>query len=213
MIGVAAAGGRSTRLGRDKTRLCLYGDAGPTLLERTLDLLSACTDEVVISCRADALLRPPGRDCRLVPDAVPDAGPLGAICSCLRVLGGPLLVLACDLPFMQEAVLRRLLRARKHRPPDRCMTVFRERETGRIEPLVAVYEPECLPLFEAALWSGERRLRRAVPGERRLHLDYGPEEAEFFFNINTPEDLHRAGLRPEQESRRSDVPPTWRTTS
>ncbi len=212
MIGVATAGGRSSRLGLDKTRLRLYGETGPDLLERTLDLLAACTDEAVISCRADAPILPCGRTCRLVPDAVPHAGPLGALYSCLRALGGPLLVLACDLPFMEEAVVRRLLSAREHRPADRCMTVFRERETGRLQPLVAVYEPECLPLLEAALASGERRLRRAVPEARRLHLDYGRNEAHAFFNINTPEDLHRARLSVQQRPDRPEMPPAWRST-
>ena len=51
MIGVVLAGGRSTRLGQDKVRLRLPGD-GRDMLARTADLLAACTDGVVISCRA-----------------------------------------------------------------------------------------------------------------------------------------------------------------
>ena len=49
MIGAVLAGGRSTRLGRDKTRLRLPGD-GRDMLARTADLLAACTDEVLVSC-------------------------------------------------------------------------------------------------------------------------------------------------------------------
>ena len=77
MIGVVLAGGRSTRLGQDKVRLRLPGD-GRDMLARTADLLAACTDGVVISCRApdagEETLALPG--IRSIPDAKPGLGPL-----------------------------------------------------------------------------------------------------------------------------------------
>ena len=76
MIGVVLAGGRSTRLGQDKVRLRLPGD-GRDMLARTADLLAACTDGVVISCRApdagEETLALPG--IRSIPDAKPGLGP------------------------------------------------------------------------------------------------------------------------------------------
>ena len=101
MIGVVLAGGRSTRLGQDKVRLRLPGD-GRDMLARTADLLAACTDGVVISCRApdagEETLALPG--IRSIPDAEPGLGPLGGVWSALRELRQPILVLSCDLPFM-----------------------------------------------------------------------------------------------------------------
>ena len=80
MIGVVLAGGRSTRLGQDKVRLRLPGD-GRDMLARTADLLAACTDGVVISCRApdagEETLALPG--IRSIPDAEPGLGPLGGV--------------------------------------------------------------------------------------------------------------------------------------
>ena len=98
MIGVVLAGGRSTRLGQDKVRLRLPGD-GRDMLARTADLLAACTDGVVISCRApdagEETLALPG--IRSIPDAKPSLGPLGGVWS------AP----AC-LPFFEEARARNL---------------------------------------------------------------------------------------------------------
>ena len=194
VIGVVLAGGRSSRLGLDKVRLRLGGAGKPDMLHRTLALLAACTDELAVSCRAGSAFPElePFFFFRPVPDLLPDLGPLGGLYSCLRALGGPLLVLSCDLPFMEESVLRRLLLARETRRPEQCLTTFQQSETGYIEALVSVYEPECLPWFEKALSSGLRRLNLVVPAELRAHVPYGREESLPFFNVNEPADLELA---------------------
>lgn len=151
MIGVVPAGGRSTRLGQNKVRLHLLDD-GRDMLARTANLLAACTDGVVISCRApgageETLALP---DIRSIPDAEPGLGPLGEVWSALRELRQSILVLSCDLPFMDMPTLRRLIGARGTRPPEALMTTSRQAETGSIEALVPIYEPAYLPFFKEA---------------------------------------------------------------
>ena len=193
MIGVVLAGGRSTRLGQDKVRLRLPGD-GRDMLARTADLLAACTDGVVISCRAPAS----GEDTpalpgiRSIPDAEPGLGPLGGVWSALRELRQPILVLSCDLPFMDGPTLRRLLDAREARLPGTIMTTYQQEETGFIEALVAVYEPACLPWFDAAWEQGIRKFSVVIPEELRTHVPYARSEALPFFNINYPADFEIA---------------------
>lgn len=210
VVGVVLAGGLSSRLGTDKARLRLLPlqpprteratDSVPAraappapleqdLLTRTIDLLRACTDDVAVSCRASGQSSRDVRPWRHIPDEEEGNGPVGALCSILRAEPRPVLVLPCDLPFMTEQVLRRLLAARAARPPDAVMTVFRQRETGRLEPLVAIYEPACRPWFEAALTTGERRLGAVVPERLRVCIPYTEAEALPFFNLNTPADL------------------------
>ena len=225
--GVVRAGGRSSRLGEDKARLRLgprkkYGSpnavcpapadrpgrewaghdwigrerTGPDMLTRTLRLLRACTDDVAVSCQSSRDVRP----WRRIPDEREGMGPIGAICSILRAEQRPVLVLSCDLPFMTGQVLRRLLAARAARPSDALMTVFRQTETGYIEPLVAVYEPACRPWFEAAVAAGKRRLGNVIPESLRACVPYGREEALPFFNINYPADLEAARLLAEHRA-------------
>ena len=193
MIGVVLAGGRSTRLGQDKVRLRLPGD-GRDMLARSADLLAACTDGVVISCRApdagEETLALPG--IRSIPDAEPGLGPLGGGWSALRELRQPILVLSCDLPFMDGPTLRRLLDAREARLPGTIMTTYQQEETGFIEALVAVYEPACLPWFDAAWEQGIRKFSVVIPEELRTHVPYSRSEALPFFNINYPADFEIA---------------------
>ncbi len=178
MIGVVLAGGRSTRLGQDKVRLRLPGD-GRDMLARTADLLAACTDGVVISCRApdagEETLALPG--IRSIPDAKPGLGPLGGVWSALRELRQPILVLSCDLPFMDVPTLRRLIDARGARPP---------------EALVSIYEPACLPFFEEARARNLRQLNLVIPEKLQSRVVYTRAEALPFFNINFPGELEQA---------------------
>jgi len=189
ITGVVLAGGLSTRLGHDKAVIRLHGEQGPDLLVRTAALLEPLVDEVWISCR-------PGR-CVTGPylriyDEVQGLGPFGGVMTALRAAQGPVLVLSCDLPFMERTLLERLLERRVARHPEALMTTFRQEETGFIESLVAVYEYACLPFFEDALTDGVHKLSRVIPAERREDIVYTQNEALPFFNVNYPADLEMA---------------------
>lgn len=192
MIGVVLAGGKSSRLGQDKTAVTYQGE---TLLERSARLLGACCDRVFVSCR-DPRIVPPGL--AVIEDETERVGPLGGITTALRRLDGPVCVLACDLPFMERRFLDALLAARETRPVECVMTAWQQRETGFIESLVAIYEPAALPLLEEGIAAGHFKLSRLVPPRLRHTLVYGPEDSRFFFNVNYPRDLGQ--LRPDLTS-------------
>ncbi len=181
--GLVLAGGKSRRMGRDKTRLEIDGR---TLLERAVTLLREVAGEVHVSGADPSDL---GCDAPWLPDDVPGLGPLGGILTALGRLGGPVLAMACDLPRMRADILRDLLRARDSRPDGVAATMFADAATGRAEPLVAVYEPEAAELLARASSQGRYGLSRAVPREFRLEVPYGPELAGAFLNLNTPGDL------------------------
>lgn len=183
LVGVVLAGGKSSRLGRDKARILFEGQ---DLLSRTAGLLRSVTPEVWVMGRdpADHGLHLPWR-----LDDIPGKGPVGGIITALRVLDRPCLVLSCDLPFIERADLERLLQARAACAQAVLMTTYGQIETEYIESLVAIYEPEVLPVLEDAVARGEHKLSRIVPRERRCHVPYSQEQALPFFNINYPADL------------------------
>lgn len=181
--GLVLAGGRSTRLGRDKTRLVF---SGRPLLERAVALLRRVADEAWVSGTDPADL---DCDAPWLPDDVPGQGPLGGILTALNRLGGPVLALACDLPLMRADVLEALLAARCSRPSGAVATMFLNPATGRVEPLVAVYEAGAAPLLAEAAARGTYGLSRAVPAQRRHEVPYGVGMSRAFLNLNTPGDL------------------------
>lgn len=193
MIGVVLAGGRSTRLGQDKVRLRLPGD-GRDMLALTADLLAACTDGVVISCRApdagEETLALPG--IRSIPDAKPGLGPLGGVWSALRELRQPILVLSCDLPFMDVPTLRRLIDARGARPPETAHDDVPASGNG-IHRSARLHLRTGLPaLFEEARARNLRQLNLVIPEKLQSRVVYTRAEALPFFNINFPGELEQA---------------------
>ncbi|MCX7789238.1 MAG: molybdenum cofactor guanylyltransferase [Chloroflexaceae bacterium] len=200
---IILAGGASRRMGVDKRRLRLWGERGPTLLERTLAMASELCDETLVVLNDPELW--PALPARLVGDAYPGAGPLGGIYSGLRVCASPFaLVLACDMPFLSRALLAAMLAF----PRDHDVLALRTRAPGAtrnglgIEPLHAIYSRVCLPAIHEALEAGERQITAFFPRvrvrvlERADYAAYDPEGLALF-SLNTPEQLEQARRRIE----------------
>jgi molybdopterin-guanine dinucleotide biosynthesis protein A len=214
--GAVLAGGRSRRLGRDKTILpwppfAARDDArddaqdegaglpGPTLLEHTAGTLAALCDEVLVAGYRGARPLPP--PLRAVPDLFPAGGSLGGIYSALQVAAHDvLLAVATDMPFLSLPLLRWMLA--QPRDYDVLLPVREGQGEGEgegvgAEPLHAVYGKGCLGPMRRRLEGGRLRIRdlfdevrvREVPAEVLRRLD---PRGLSFFNINTPEDLQRA---------------------
>lgn len=189
LTGVILAGGRGSRLGRNKARVTLSRPAHGEfdLLQHTMGMLEeVCGKAMVVGQDI------PGYPCHT--DASPGHGPMGGIATALAIAEGPCLVLSCDLPFMNTAMLEKLVRAYRERPEGALSTAYMERDTGRIEALVAVYGYETRPLFQSCVDRNLLKISLTVPREQQHFLTYGPEEAHHFFNINYPEDLEKAQL-------------------
>lgn len=184
---IVLAGGRSERMGQDKA---LLRRNGLTFLETVVATLRPLAREiVVVADRVDKYDLP---DCRMIGDAYPNTGPLGGILTGLIALGaGTHLVVACDMPALQPAVLRLLLDSAA---PEWDVVV--PEIDGRMEPLCAVYAATAVPALQAFLDSGGRALHRALATVRTLHVSetilrqYDPTLLTFT-NLNTPADLER----------------------
>ena len=184
LVGVVLAGGKSSRLGRDKALLRL-GNAGD-LLTRTVELLRGVADSVIVVGRS----YPDGIG---IVDLAPGLGPVGGITTALtHAAGAACLALSCDLPFMTREVLVRLVAAYRRRPAGKSVCLYRRASDGREESLVAVYGAETLAAFRRCMEEGLLKVGRVVPEAEKFHLDYDEADAQAFFNINRPADLEEA---------------------
>lgn len=178
LFGLVLAGGESRRMGRDKA--LLLRDGQTTFLQAAFDLLGRHCSQVFVSIqtgqRADMMLPS-------IPDLEPGLGPLGGIMTALAAHDTPWLVLACDLPLVNDRTLLELIAGRD---ATKIATCFVDAQ-GLPEPLCAIYEPAALPVLRA---SSERKvlcprkilLRNAI---RTLNL---PDE-NALANCNTPLDF------------------------
>lgn len=134
------AGGKSTRMGTDKSQL-VYRN-GQTELERTVGMCRQLGLVTYVSVADPAAPVPTTADGKIV-DRFIGLGPLGAIASAfLTDPDAAWLVLACDLPLLEIDTLEDLVAARRSA---RTATAVRAPGKPFVEPLVAIYEPRAYP--------------------------------------------------------------------
>jgi len=182
---IVLAGGKSRRLGRDKAAVAV---GGTPLLARMVSLARLFCPTVAVAGRDPS---PLVGDAPWFLDEIPGLGPMGGIITALERYKCPLLVLSCDLPKLDEKTLETLMDAWRLKPGHAVMTTFLQQDTGYIEALVSVYEPQAAPLLKDAAREGCLKLSRAVPPGLRHHVPYIPDPSGPFFNVNTQEDLSR----------------------
>jgi molybdopterin-guanine dinucleotide biosynthesis protein A len=174
-------GGGSTRMGRPK-HLLRHG--ARTLLERVVDAFAPRVAGVALLGGGEATGTPPGLP--RLPDAPGLAGPLAGMIAAMRWHpGAAWLFAACDLPFASADVARWLLSERR---PGRWAVVPSLRE-GTVEPLLALYEPQALPLLESVAAEDEPAPRLVARHEKVVTPTPPAALRRAFFNVNAPADL------------------------
>ncbi len=182
---VILAGGKSSRMGRDKAFLEI---GGQTLLARQIEIVRAAgASEVFISGRAEVDYSSFG--CRVLKDNFPDAGPLAGIEAALVTATNPLLlVLAVDLPTMTVEFLQRLRRGCAEN------TGAIPRLDGSLEPLAAFYPKALQPLAKTLLCAGKNAVagfaQRCVQTGHAQFFDLPAGDIKIFANWNSPADLN-----------------------
>ncbi len=162
------AGGRSSRMGRDKSRLVV---GRRTMLAHAKQAAKALGLPVRVIRR----------------DIVPRCGPLGGVLTALRTSRAEgELFLACDMPFVSAALLRKLLR--KLSGP--CQAAFTLNDGVAGFPFAL--RVECAPIVEAQIAAKEFSLQ-ALARTLRASLVSPPRSGrEQTLNVNTKAELAAA---------------------
>ncbi len=185
--GIVLAGGKSRRMGQDKTQIRL--DSGLSLLEHAVARVAEVADEVVVVTAGSRGNLP---NVRWANDVYPGAGPLGGIyAGLLACAWDHALVVACDMPFLSVDLLRYMVEL------PRDYDVLLPSLPRGVEPLHAVYGRRCLEPARELLEAGEycildlyERVRVRYVGPEEIAI-YDPD-GRSFFNINTPDQLRQA---------------------
>jgi molybdopterin-guanine dinucleotide biosynthesis protein A len=185
LYGLILAGGSSSRMRRDKAALQYQGRKQ---IDRAFELASRHVAKVFLSVRADQKHDPVRSAKPMIVDSALGHGPIVGIRSALAAYPeAAWLVLACDLPFLSDAVLERLL---AERDPSALATAYRSASDGLPEPLCALWEPAAAAALDAYLSGGGRCPRKFLIGHGARLLD--PIDEHALDNVNTPEEYAQA---------------------
>jgi molybdopterin-guanine dinucleotide biosynthesis protein A len=187
--GFVLAGGRSTRMGRDKALLPYRGSVLVDWIARQVRAAAGSAVIVGHPERYGALGWP------VIGDLRPGCGPLAGIEAALAHSPADYnLIVACDLPGLSAPVLAELL-AEAARCDCDCLVPA---SSGRLhEALCGVWRRRALTTVRRGLDEGIRSVAAVFP---RLHLcRYALPGDDWMTNLNTPEDwsAHLAAMRDE----------------
>jgi molybdopterin-guanine dinucleotide biosynthesis protein A len=187
---IILAGGDSRRMGSDKANLLL---GGQTLLQTVIATMQQVFPYVIISVRQPR----PDVDLPQVCDeqadeGMPGAGPLAGLVAALGRVKTPwAFVVACDMPFVEPALIEWLGKLRSTHQA--VVPVVQ----GHPQPLAAFYAGSCLAAMRESLAMQDRSLRRALQMLDVCYVDQAgmlevDPQLRSFFDLDTSQDFENA---------------------
>ena len=194
MTGAVLVGGRSQRMaGGDKT---LMFREGQRVLVRTLGLLEKICNKVILVARGPVQAQSFSdlKIAETVCDLFPENGPLGGLNTALENAVTSVLLLACDMPFIELALLQKLVAVfESKRPwavvPRSPALASQGDEHWRVEPLCAIWSQHCKPLSLKSIENHNLSMTAFARQVQAEFVDLSAIEARQLRNINTPTDL------------------------
>lgn len=176
--GLVLVGGKSTRMGQDKSQLNYFGKPQK---EYVKELLENNNLETFYSVQNS----PEKED--EISDKFINLGPFGGICSAFQKdPNAAWFVLATDVPFVNDEIIQLVL---KHRNPSKAATAIKGKSKEFVEPLITIYEPKAYPILLQYLAQGY-----SCPRKMLINSDVEIVEIDdaFIRNINTPKEFEMA---------------------
>lgn len=183
LLGLVLAGGRSTRMGVDKSQINYHGK--PQFVH-LYDLLASYCDDVFLSVNAEQAGQLANSRFKLLEDQTPVAGPLAGILTAFQRQSAhhAWLVVVCDLPLLSESSIRKLV---ENRNPANIATAFWDSDHRFPEPSVCIWEPAAYPAMLRAVDEGTP-YPRTILMKNDLDLLEITDLREWT-NVNTPDQV------------------------
>jgi molybdopterin-guanine dinucleotide biosynthesis protein A len=173
--GLVLVGGKSTRMGKDKSELNYFGKRQKEVAKELLEKQHLQTYYSVQLNNGNA---------NEIHDTFLNLGPFGGICSAFQKdPNAAWLVLATDVPFVNDDMIKLLLEKRN---PAKAATAIKGKGKEFVEPLITIYEPKAYPILLQYLAQGY-----SCPRKTLINSDVEIVEVDdaFIRNVNTPEEF------------------------
>src|SRR3989338_6940699 len=139
MTAIILAGGESSRMGTDKAFLKI---GNQPLIKRQIGVLRKIFEKIIIV--TNSLPKYRGyKGIKIISDIIPHHGPLGGIYSGLLASSSTYnFVVACDMPFINQGLIRYIIRNRDN------YDIIIPKIDRKYHPLFGMYSKNCLPIIE-----------------------------------------------------------------
>lgn len=190
LTGAILAGGHSSRFGSNKA---LFAPNGETLISKAAGLLRSVAREVLVSASQTNAGDYDFLGLEIVVDQHPDSGPMGGLETLLQRCTTPwLLVLTCDMPFVDKEALVTMVSSLNGEPDnalyqrDHPHALAWQRCDGSISPFPLLIERSALPKIQSRMRTGSLSMKGLL-SELDTYYIMSPYN-RLLSNINRPED-------------------------
>ncbi|QIZ73232.1 molybdenum cofactor guanylyltransferase [Oxynema aestuarii] len=190
LTALVLAGGSSSRMGQDKALLTV---GGRTFLQKVCEVARQCCDRVCILTpwpeRYQFLNELPSwgaGEIAFLDELHPGEGPLVALCDGLaQVESEWVLLLACDLPFLDGAIVARWAAQLDALSPEILASV--PQQDSLWQPTCGFYRSPILPHLQGFVARGGRSFQRGLRELPVQAIALNSAESQMLLNVNTPE--------------------------
>ncbi len=182
------AGGKSSRMGRDKA---LVPYQGKPMLQRVYQVAGACTEQVYVMApwveRYENILP---QECQYLVETQPGKGPVNGLSEGLvQISADWILLLACDLPLLDLEILQSWINKLPQIPTSTLALVPQDSQIW--QPMCAFYRQEVKTELDAFLKAGKRSFQDFLSGIEVEALFVDEKIALMLHNCNYPGDLEK----------------------
>ena len=183
--GIILSGGKGLRMGGQNKAFIQIG--GKPIIHRIHSLLQRLFKEVIIVTNQKELFS--DMDAKIYEDLIPNRGALIGLYTGLFYSSYPYsFCVACDMPFLNEALIRYLISNIEGED------VILPKTNDGFQPLHAIYSKNCQKAIKIILEEGKNKILdfypmvkvKIIEEDKFKNLD---PELKSFININTPEEL------------------------
>lgn len=178
--GLVLAGGKSSRMGQDKTQIAYHGKSQR---DYTVEILENNLLHTFVSVAQDQKISTH----EYIQDKFVGLGAFGAICSAFQHDPNKAwLAVATDLPFVTENLIKLLLQKRN---PKKIATAIKGKSKEFVEPLITIYEPKAYPVLLSYLAQGYSCPRKVLINS---DVEIVEVDDDLIRNVNTPDEYQKA---------------------
>lgn len=179
LYGLAVCGGKSMRMGTDKSQLNYFGIPQAS---RVLNILSPMCEKVFLSCNKEQSEIFKNDETLTDLPEYEDIGPMAALLTAFKIFpDAHFLIAGCDYPFLTTEVFEAFLSSIEKRA---VAAAFYNAE-GKYEPLLAWYSNESAPLLYEYFKNGQYSLQQFLS---EIHASkFIPKSENTMVSVDTPE--------------------------
>ena len=183
MTAAVLAGGKSSRMGKDKSLLSL---GEKTFLEKTVKLVSSIFQETIVMVdKKEKVIGLDLNGAQIKEDFMRYHGPLGGIYTALCLSKyNAVCVFTCDMPFVEESLIRSLAGLWSSEWDALC---FKDDES-RLQPFPGIYNRSARSLMRLLIDQDESSMHLFMTTSISRTFDLQTKGRKAFFNMNTLED-------------------------